>query len=73
MGDAHALGELARLAVEATLGEEADRLVENRLLAVGAPHVAPARARACIVLIRRHWHLRCIPEIITHWSRRSNS
>lgn len=28
--DAHALGEFTRLAVEATLGEEADRLVEDR-------------------------------------------
>jgi len=41
MGDAHALGELARLPLEAVLGEEADRLGDDRLLPVGRAHIAP--------------------------------
>jgi hypothetical protein len=39
MGDADALGKLAGLALEAMLGEEADRLFQDELFALVRPHV----------------------------------
>lgn len=43
MGDAHALGQLARLAAKTLLGEELDRLVEDEALALGGSHIAARR------------------------------
>src|SRR5690606_2036208 len=54
MRDAHPLSELAGLAFETMRGEEADRLVQDRLHALRRPHVAPSRARLARTIQRCH-------------------